>query len=159
MTPARRWEFFVVLDCADRPDDPCRTFLPRESLLGDVVGQEYQPKGEWPATFLCIRHGRASVRLAADVRWGVEAQDPRLPIPPLWRIECVCGHENCGREHVIYVYKQSDWGSISRGILLWNPEIPCGSHKLVWREDVMRGEEISHDPGVERVPESPRGNP
>lgn len=148
MTPSRRWDFCVVLDCADRPDDPCRAFLPRQSPLGDVEGPVYQPKGEWPATFLCIRHGHTSVRLAADVRHGVEAQDPHLPIPPLWRIECVCGHENCGREHAIYVYKQPDWESILRGISFWNPEIPCGSHKLVWRPDLMHHEVFAHDSPV-----------
>jgi hypothetical protein len=158
MVSARRWDFCIVLDCGDHAADRCRAFLPRRGPLGDVVASEYRPTGEWPATFLCVRHGRACVRLAAHVSRGVEAQHPGLPVPSLWRIKCVCGHEDCGMEHVIYVYKQQDWESILRGISQWNPEITCGSHRLIWDRDLMRGEEIPNDPGVDAVFESARGN-
>lgn len=106
--------------------------------------------------FLCARHGHASVRLATDVCHGAETQHPNVPVPSLWQIKCVC--ENCGMEHVIYVYKQQDWESILRGISHWNPGVTCGSHKLVWGRDLMSGREIPNDPNVHAAFEYARGN-
>ncbi len=157
MTPARRWDFCIGLDCGDNAENRCRAFLPRQSPLGDVAGSEYRPTGQWPATFLCIRHGHASVRQAKDVGPALEAQSSNLPIPSLWEIECVCGHENCGMEHIIYVYKQQDWESILRGISHWNPEVTCGSHRLIWKQNLMSGKEIPNDPAFCYAPESARG--
>src|ERR1035441_10280363 len=102
MTPARRWDYSVILDC-ERPGKRCRIFLPRQIRSGTPVYQHYQPKDGWPATFLCLQHGIPSVRQGTDVRRDNCRPDPREPVPPLWRIVCECAHENCGeigRAHV-----------------------------------------------------------
>jgi hypothetical protein len=147
MTPARRWDYSVILDC-ERPGKRCRIFLPRQIRSGTPVYQHYQPKDGWPATFLCLQHGIPSVRHGTDVRRDICRPDPREPVPPLWRIVCECAHENCGERHTIYLSEQPDRESIWRGISGWNPKIPCGSHFLVWQEHLIEYEMIAQDSPV-----------
>ena len=53
----------VILDCAGpRTEHLCHIPLPHQSPLGIYEGPLYRPTGEWPAIFLCLLHGRTSVR-------------------------------------------------------------------------------------------------
>jgi len=144
MTPARRWDYSVILDC-EKPEERCRIFLPRQIQSGTSVYRHYQPRDGWPATFLCLRHGILSVRQGTDVRRDICRPDPREPVPPLWRIVGECAHEHCGERHTIYLSEQPDRESIWRGISWWNPKIPCGAHLLVWREHLIEYEMIAQD--------------
>jgi hypothetical protein len=149
--PIATWshEFSVVLGCP-HPEDksPCYIPLPRQSLLGTFEGQHCLPKGEWPATFLCLRHGRAFVCFPDSIHLEIDIRLPGQPVSSLWRIECECAHENCGKLHSIYTAGEKDWPTIVRRILRRNPLVPCCDHKLLWREDLMRGTEYPHSPPV-----------
>jgi hypothetical protein len=135
------FDFAACLGCYDvSPERRCSVLLPRQSPLGTTVDQRYQPTDEWPASFLCLRHGHTSVRSVDSIQLEAEmlGQEGR---PLLWRIVCRCGHENCGRLHVFYVHRMPDWPTITRLIMKINPSVPCGdgSHSLVWRENSMEG--------------------
>jgi hypothetical protein len=67
MNPAVPFEFVIDLDCSDVGKAPCRIFLLHRSQLGTFENAVRQPKGDWPLTFLCLRHERLSVRLIASV--------------------------------------------------------------------------------------------
>ena len=136
----------VVLDCPKgNPSDPCRIPLPAQSLLGMGEGPHDLPMGTWPAAFLCLKHAHVCIRTQNDVQLEDEIQVPDEPIPSLWRIECECGHENCGKRHAIYTSRAPDWETIKRIILLREPIVSCEGHPLVWSEESMRGIEIAHD--------------
>ncbi len=147
MTPAEAWDLAVWLDCSDqrRPDEKCSIFLPHQSPLGTFRGQVRQPTGEWPAVFLCLRHGRSCVRSADSIRLDVEVLAPHQPVHSLWRIECRCGHNSCGAARTIYIGRMQNWEKIVQVILESRPTVPCGDHDLTWREDLMRGVEFAHD--------------
>jgi hypothetical protein len=147
MTYVQKWDYAVWLDCFDRgePDEKCNIFLPHQSPLGIFEDQQRQPTGEWPAVFLCLGHGQSCVRPADSIRLDVEVLAPHQPMPPFWRIECECGHENCGKRHTIYTARMLDWPSIARRILKTNPSVPCDSHDLVWREELMWGTSFAHE--------------
>jgi hypothetical protein len=133
------FDYAICLGCSDRgPEQECCIFLPHQSPLGAFSHPRYLPTGEWPATFLCLRHGHSCVRSADSVHLGIEMLAPDQSIPPLWRIECECGHESCGKRHAIYTAKMPDWASIVRWVLKTNPVVPCDGHELVWREELMR---------------------
>jgi hypothetical protein len=142
-------EHSVILGCPHLEGaQPCYIPLPLQSPLGKYEGLRYQPMGEWPLVFLCLWHARVyecrpdSIHLETDMRL------PGQPVSPLWRIECDCAHENCGKLHTIYTAREKDWPTIVRLILKRNPIVPCGDHDLVWREDLMRGTEYPHIPPV-----------
>jgi hypothetical protein len=137
-----RFDFGVSLGCYDiSPDRRCNVLLPHQSPLGISEDQRYQPTDEWPARFLCLRHGHTSVRHPDNIQLEAAALDPEEP-PLLWRIVCKCARENCGRGHVLYVHRMPNLPTIKRRILKINPFVPCGdgSHNLVWREDWMEGD-------------------
>jgi hypothetical protein len=103
---------------------------------------QYQLSDEWPATFLCLRHGRSFVRFPPNT-FPLEARRPDRDRESLWRIQCVCAHENCGQSHTMYAARERHWTTIMRVILATNPKLLCGDHELVWREDLMSGIEIT----------------
>jgi hypothetical protein len=139
--------YSVNLDCnAPGQEYLCHIPLPRRSPLGIFEGQHNLSIGDWPATFLCLLHARSFFRLADSVRHETEVRVRNRPVPSLWRIECECAHENCGRPHTIYTARAPDWNTIVRLILERDPTVSCGAHSLVWREDLMHGTEFAHDP-------------
>src|ERR1700733_14466019 len=140
-------DYAVSLDCFDRgtPGVPCSVFLPLRSRLGTFEHQQRQPTDEWPATFLCLRHGRSLIRSVDDIHLNAEMLDPHQPAFPAWRIECECGHRNCGRLHTIYIGRMPDWPTIVLRILRTNPCIVCGSHDLIWQKVLMHGFPTTHD--------------
>jgi hypothetical protein len=134
----------VKLNCPDGDNQYCYIPLPLQSPLGVYAGQQYQPIGEWPATFLCLRHGRASEYWPDSVRHEIEPRVQGEPVPPLWRIECECALENCGTRHTIYTARAPEWETILKAIEIRNPIVPCGDHALVWSKSLMRGTEFAH---------------
>jgi len=137
----RLTDYAVRLDCFDSGNRcaPCSIFLPHRSRLGIFENQESQPTDKWPATFLCLRHGRSFVRPVNSIHLDAEMLDPHQPPSPMWRIECECGHKHCGRLHAIYIGRMPDWPTIVLRILRSNPSILCGSHDLVWQRELMHG--------------------
>ena len=79
----------------------CRIFLPFQSPAGKYGGLQYLPNGTWPATFVCLRHGTAGLRWAAEVHPVPPSWDPGGKAPTFWEIEARCAHENCGKPHTI----------------------------------------------------------
>lgn len=132
----------VKMNCPDGDNQYCYIPLPLQSPLGIYAGQQYQPMGEWPATFLCLPHGRASVYWPDSIHHEIEPMVPGQPVPPLWQIECDCALENCGMRHTIYTARAPKWEIILRAIAIKNPIVSCGDHALVWSEDLTRGTEI-----------------
>lgn len=128
----------VRFNCPAGDNQYCYIPLPLRSPIGIYEGQIYQPTGDWPATFLCLRHGQVSVDLPDSVRLEVEPRVPGQPVPQMWRIEAECAHENCGRLHTIYTARAPDRETILRAIARWNPTIVCGDHNLIWRDDLMQ---------------------
>lgn len=143
MTPAVAVEYAVRLDCCaeENPRDPKHIVLPHQSQLGTFEYRQYLLSDEWPVTFLCLRHGQSFVCSEANLR--LEAKTPLQDRPSLWRIQCVCAHENCGQSHTMYAARERHWTTIMRVILATNPKLLCGDHELVWREDLMSGIEIT----------------
>ena len=145
--PIATWshEFSVVLGCPHpEGQPPCYIPLPRQSPLGIYEGLLYRPMGEWPLTFLCLPHGRVYECWPDSIHLEVDMRLPGQPVSPLWKIECECAHDNCGRIHTLYTGQITDWPSIVRQILGTNPRVPCGDHALLCREDLMRPTEIAH---------------
>jgi len=146
MTPGVKVKDALFPGCQHRPDDPCYFFLPRRSRLGTFEHPRRLPTGEWPLTFLCLRHERSSVCSLANIRPEAEMLTQGRPILPMWWIEVVCAHESCGRSQSIYAGGTSDWQAIVGRILETEPQVPCGDHYLVWREELIRHEMLPHDP-------------
>lgn len=138
--------YSVILDChAPGSRDNCSIPLPRQGPLGTFEGQQRQPLGGWPATFLCLLHGRMCVRSADSVRIRQEIHPPGQPVPSLWTIESRCAHKDCGKLHTVYTAREGDWSTIVRLILERGPIVPCGDHDLAWREDLMHGTETAYE--------------
>jgi hypothetical protein len=138
-------EHSVVLPCPVHDyESLCSIPLPRRSHLGIYEGPSYQPTGDWHETFVCLRHARAFVCSPRKIHLQLQVRDPGRPVSPLWQIEAVCAHDNCGRPHTIYTAGMPDWHSIASRILKTRPKMPCGDHDFVWREDSMRATEIAH---------------
>jgi hypothetical protein len=135
----------VELNCPDGDNQYCYIPLPLQSPLGIYAGQQYQRMGEWPATFLCLRHGRASVYWPDSIRLEIEPRVAGEPVPPLWQRECKCAQENCGTLHTIYTARAPRWETILRAIAIKNPVVTCGDHALVWSNDLMGGTEFAHN--------------
>jgi hypothetical protein len=136
----------VMLDCPrGDPADPCRIPLPYQNLVGMCDGPRELPLGTWPAVFFCMKHAHTCVRSPRNIELEEEIEVPDEPMPSLWRIECECAHENCGKRHAVYTSRAPDWETIERVILLRNPSVACDGHELVWSKELMRGTEIAHD--------------
>lgn len=135
----------VKTNCPERDDQLCYIPLPHQSPLGIFANRQYQPIGEWPATFLCLRHGQVSVHWPDSIRYEIEPRVPGQPVPQMWQIEIECAHENCGRLHTIYTARAPDRRTILRSIARWNPTIPCGDHKLIFGENLIRLTEFAHE--------------
>jgi hypothetical protein len=140
------YQFSVLLDCTTRPGEPqCSIPLPLQSHLGISEGLHYRPIGDWREIFLCLRHGLAFSRSPHNISLELEPHRPDQSAYPLWQIECVCGHEDCGKRRAIYTSKgPDDWQWIVGRILKLSPRVPCDGHPLVWRKDLIRGYEIAH---------------
>ena len=134
MTPAVDVEYAVRLDCCadENPLDPKHIVLPHQSPLGTFEYPQCQLSGEWPVTFLCLRHGQLFVRSKANLH--LEGRTPDLDQPPVWRIECVCAHEDCQKSRTIYVGRMATWENIVSVLRKANPNVSCGAgHCLVFR--------------------------
>jgi hypothetical protein len=139
--------YSVILDCRSPGSrDECSIPLPRQSR-GETSEDQWRLRvGTWPTTFLCLRHRRAFVRSELHVHPVAEIRPPGLPVPQMWVIKALCGHENCGEPHTIYTAREEDWSQVVRSILEPTPiVVPCGNHALVWREDLMHRTEIAYD--------------
>ncbi len=117
------------------PFDPCSIFLPHANSAANVDYQRNKPVATWTALFLCLRHGTVCVRDANSVHpepfpTGRDQNDY-----PFWEIECVCGHENCGRRHTIYTGGTENPNEIWVKLLTWTPAIQCDSHPLIWKAE------------------------
>jgi hypothetical protein len=141
-------EYSMRLECSDLDKEKCNIPLPPQSPLGIFSGQQHLPMGDWPANFLCLRHMHMSARYPNNVHLEIEMRAPFEPVPPLWRIECECGHENCGKRQTIYTSRMPDWPSISERIVRKSPKLGCDGHEFVWRKDLMRGFEFARDSPV-----------
>jgi hypothetical protein len=131
-------EYAVRLECcaAENPLNPMHIVLPHQSPLGMFEYPRYLLSREWPATFLCLRHGRSFVHSGSDLR--LERRRPDQNRLHLWRIQSECGQENCGQPHTIYISQQSSIIELVDRIMDTKPPIPCDGHELVWREDSIR---------------------
>jgi hypothetical protein len=139
----------VILDCPEsNPSDPCRIPLPLQIPIRRCEDLQSLPMGTWPAIFLCLRHGHACVRWPHNVHLEHEALALGQRIPSLWRIECVCAHESCGRRHAIYTARARELARILELIAIYAPEVACDGHALVWREGLMSGTEFPHNSPV-----------
>ncbi len=135
MTPFFRFEF--VLPGCNKDE---QIVLPRPSPLGTYEGLEYQPKGGWPASFLCLRHGQVSLHWPDTVHLtevGVLAPDQ--PQSALWQIDFQHDQDSCGRMHTIYTscseaYSETD---IRNHIARTNPIVPCGSHEIAMKNQFL----------------------
>jgi hypothetical protein len=136
----------VILDCPrSNPSDPCRIPLPLQNPTEKCGDQHGPPMGAWPAMFLCLKHAHVCVRSQHNVQLEHEMRVQGQPIPSLWRIECECGHENCGGRLAIYTARAPDWETIEKVILIRNPAVSCEGHPFVWRKGQMNWIEIAHD--------------
>lgn len=138
----------VLLNCPEGDDQYCNIPLPHQSPLGIYEGLRYRPIGEWPAIFLCLRHGRASAHWPDSIHFEIEPKVLGEPLPPLWKIECACAHDNCGEPHTIYTARIPTAAELIRRILRIKPTLACGDHLLTWREDLIRVTEFAHDSPV-----------
>ena len=149
MAPAVAVEYAIRLDCCadENPHNPLHIVLPHRSLLGTFEHPQYQLSGEWPATFLCLRHGQSFV--CSEANFHLEGQTPGLDQPPVWRIECICARGDCQKSRTIYVGRMSTWEDIVSVLRRANPNVLCGAgHSLEWREDLMRYERIAYNSPV-----------
>lgn len=139
-------DYGVCLGCSDAgPERQCCILLPHQSPLGIFEHPNCQPSGEWPVMFLCLRHAHWCMRSVDNIHPEIEMLVQGQSVPPLWRIQCRCAQERCGRWHTIYVGKDSDWNRILRKLLEKQPRIPCESHVLKWREDLIHSEPFAHN--------------
>ena len=139
------FEHCVILGCRHRPEEtPCNVPLPRRSPLGIYEGLRYRTTGEWPATFVCLRHGHTFACSPDNVHVEVEMRGLGQPVSPLWKIESRCAHEDCGRLHTFYTGRMPDWAAIVERIVKIQPHVACGDHGLLWSPGLMRGTEFAH---------------
>jgi hypothetical protein len=137
-------DFAVNLGCSDsgEPSRACCIFLPHQSPLGIYEHPQRQPTGMWHASFLCIRHGQVFSRSAEDVRVEIGLQGQHRRVPPFWRIECGCGHENCGTHHTIYTAGISSFPELVNRVLEKNPIVPCDSHNLLLKKELIHAKQF-----------------
>lgn len=133
------FEHMMILPCS------CSIPLPRRSHLGTFESLECQPMGEWPQVFLCLRHGQAFECLPDSIHFEADMRLPGQRVSPLWRIECVCGEENCATRHEFYTGRMPNWDSILEWLLMSQPKVPCGDHTIVWKKNLIAWEEFAHE--------------
>ena len=145
MTPAVAVEYAVRLDCCAQqyPANPRHIVLPHRSLLGTFEYPLCQPSGEWPATFLCLRHGQSFV--CSDSIFRLEAETPVQGQPPLWRVQALCKHEGCEKMRTIFVGLQPDALAVRTKILKLLPVVPCDGHSLEWAEGWIQVHLVAHN--------------
>lgn len=138
----------IILDCplSNLSASPCQIPLPLQTRAGRCDDLQSLPIETWPAICLCLKHGRAFARWPRNVRLADEILAPGQPVPSLWKIECVCDHENCGRRHTIYASREKDQTGLAKAIEREDPKVTCDGHYLVWRPDLMKVTEIAHNP-------------
>lgn len=138
--------FSAFMDCPfpERDREYCDIPLPLQSPLGIYEGLDYRATGEWPATFLCLRHGHVCARSLDSIHQRAETRGPGQPAPSLWAIECKCGNESCGTLHTIYTARIPTEAEVIRRVLYLNPRVSCGDHVLLWRENLMNVTEFAH---------------
>jgi len=130
---------FEVRLCADSQGiATCRIFLPPQSLLGIYEGLRYRPTGMWPASFLCLRHGRSFLRGSDDVHPGIEYS----PIPHLYEVEAGCGQENCERQHTLFAAREASSTDARDRVLGNKPAIVCNGHDLLWTDNQVKVTQI-----------------
>jgi hypothetical protein len=125
----------VSVPCITCPGCHKPKFLPHQSPLGTLQGLENQPTPEWPIIFVCTDCGRVSEHF-----WPPDDHAaPTGLLPDLWRIECVCDHENCGKHRAIYAtYGEDSPGTDVRRILIRRSEpSPCSGHSFQLKEETM----------------------
>lgn len=137
--------YCVTLNCPYGDNEYCYTPLPLQSPLGIYEDQQYRPIGEWPATFLCLRHGLASSYWPDSIHLLTEPRVQGLPVPQLWKIECECARENCRKLHTIYTARAPDPETVLKLIARRNPALVCGDHNLIWRDDLIRLTQFAFD--------------
>lgn len=123
MSPIERRHYLHCPVCAEPIP------LPHQSLLGTFSGQQNQPTGEWPLTFLCIPRGRLSECLARDIQFGPVGRPGHSLQSSLLRIEAVCAREGCAKSHVIYswFYTAEPLLGIADAVLRATPQLMCGA--------------------------------
>jgi hypothetical protein len=135
----------VILGCQEFGSDVnCYIPLPRQSPLGIYEGLQYRPIGEWPAVFLCLRHGLLSEYWPDSIHLEFE------PIylgryVPLWRVECTCGHKSCGRMCTMYTARMPNWDALSQRIVDMSPKLECDGHDFEWKKELMTYQTFAHD--------------
>jgi hypothetical protein len=135
--------FAVRLDCADYPGgENCRIFLPLQSPLGTYEGLEFHPIGSWSVTFLCLRHGRPSLRGDGDV--VLDACSP--PLPDFYAVDAVCGQENCGKRHSFFSAGMPSGEAVRDLLLRRKPTIGCNGHDLLWKDNQIEVTQLSPSP-------------
>ena len=132
------WVVYTQCPVPQGLDPACSIPLPHETPLGRYEGQQYQPTGIWPVTFLCLRHGISALHSSQDVRLDVEPVSPEGDLPVFWTIEATCAHENCDKMHTIYTARMPAAPELVSRLMRTTPAIPCDGHDLVWREDLIR---------------------
>jgi hypothetical protein len=132
----------VHLDCIY---PSCQIFLPPRSPLGTYGHQLNLSTGTWPATFLCLKHRRASVREPGHAHPSSLVS----PIPNFYQIEAVCGQVNCERHHVLFAAGEANSTDIKRKVLHDKPAIDCNGHDLIWTDRVRV---IQKHPDVAHLP-------
>src|SRR5271166_1755335 len=130
MTDFQFFDPYIRCECG-RP-----SFLPRQNPSETTPSLDSQPNVEWSLIFLCISCGRVTVHL--DYR-DDEATQPG-PLPDLWRIECVCDHENCGKRSTICATYDQD--SLERDVrqlvIRRSAPVPCNDHSFRLTDATVR---------------------
>lgn len=122
--------YAVELNCL--PSHPCHIVLPRQNLLGTYGDQDYQEEpGEWPAIFVCLRHGHWFVRSGDNRQRISRALGLDRPILPVWRIGIRCARGQCGRLRMMYTGNALGSSAVQKGLLRWPLEISCDGHHLL----------------------------
>lgn len=136
------WVVYTPCPVREGHDPECSIPLPLETPLGRYEGQQYQPTGIWPATFLCLRHGTSGLYSSQDVHLNIEPVSPEGDLPVFWTIEATCDHENCGRMHTIYTARMPSFPELIDRLVRTTPAIPCDGHPLVWSADRIQAASI-----------------
>lgn len=114
--------------------------LPRQSPLGNYVGQKYLTKGTWPITLGCTYCGRVSEYSFQEVQHEtVEALIHTPHSEALWEIELRCGQPDCGNQRTIYTayLANSTLRDVAETLAEKNPAILCEHNTGVWQN--LRG--------------------
>ena len=126
----------VSVPCITCPGCRRPKFLPHQSPLGTFLNLENPPTSEWPIVFVCTVCGRLSEHF-----WPPDDRAaPTGQLADLWRIECVCDHENCGRHRAIYTtYNEgSPEADVRQRLVRHDVQLPCRKgHDFVLMNEAM----------------------